>query len=80
MTNTLRELYEEKVVCSYTFSEEHRRLRKQETELWDKVTPLLGREAVDKLLQNQGDIQELTNFEWFREGFLLGASLMLELL
>lgn len=48
--------------------------------LWNRAADILGREAVDQLVLAQaGPLQE-ESCDWFREGFRLGALLMLELL
>ena len=34
---------------------------------------------IDQIMSSQSDLSYHTNYEWFREGFRLGASLILEL-
>ena len=52
----------------------------KETALWEQVKPLIGQKIIDQLTSSQSDVSYQTNYEWFCEGFRLGASLMLELL
>lgn len=47
--------------------------------LWEKAAELLGRETVDQLVLAQGGQLQEESYDWFREGFRLGALLMLEL-
>ena len=42
--------------------------------------PLIGQKMIDQIMSSQSDLSYHTNYEWFREGFRLGAALMLELL
>ena len=80
MTDILKQIYEDKFFARRPLTEEYQSLSEKDGILWEKARPLLGRELTDKIQNNQSDINYQTNFEWFREGFRLGASLMLELL
>ncbi|MDE6932836.1 MAG: hypothetical protein K2P37_09150 [Oscillospiraceae bacterium] len=80
MTSALKKIYEEKFYANWQITPEYRALSEKEQELWEQVKPLIGQKMIDRLMDSQSDISYQTNYEWFREGFLLGASLMLELL
>lgn len=80
MTDIIKEIYEERFFGERHLSEEYRALEDKDSALWQKVRPLLGRELIDQMQNSQSDINYQTNYEWFREGFRLGAGLMRELL
>ena len=79
MTDILKELFESSLYRDYTPSEELKALRRQEIDQWNQIKSVLGLETVDKLSDTQSAIAHEIELEWFREGFRLGASLMLEL-
>lgn len=78
MTDIIKEIYKERFFGERPLSEEYRALEDKDSALWQKVRPLLGRELIDQMQNSQADITYQTNYEWFREGFRLGASLMPE--
>ena len=80
MTDILKELFESPFYGGCDPSETLTALRKRETELWDQLLPVLGLETIDEINDTQGAIAHEINLQWYREGFRLGASLMLELL
>ena len=80
MTDIIKELYDSALYTDRAPSEELLALRAEESKLWEKIEPLLGLETMDKLTDVQASIDNEKNLTWFREGFRLGASLMLELL
>ena len=80
MPDILKELYEEKFYTDWRITPEYQALAQQASMLWEKVEPLLGREVMEQLTRSEDDLSYQTNYEWFRKGFRLGASLMLELL
>ena len=80
MTDIIKALYAARCAADLPLSEECLKLIQEDGKLWEKVKPLIGREAIDELLYSSSDIAYQTNYEWFREGFRLGAGLMLELL
>ena len=80
MTDMLKELYESPLYIDCPPSEELQALQKKEAEIWSKVQPLLGLEVIDEINDIQAGIANEKNLAWFRKGFRLGASLMLELL
>lgn len=80
MRDILRELYEMDRSQPKVSTEELRTLRRKEIELWEAVKPLIGPEMIDDINNAQAATIHEVNFVCFREGFRLGASLMLELL
>ncbi len=80
MSDIIKELFESPLYIDRAPSEELLALRAAELELWDKIQTLIGLETLDKLTDIQASIGNEKSLTWFREGFRLGASLMLELL
>ena len=80
MADILKELYDSSLYGCIDASDELKDLRHKETELWDKVLPILGMDTIDEINNTQGAIARENNLQWYRNGFLLGASLMLELM
>ena len=80
MTDILRQLYENGQFLSGVITEEFRALRGKERDLWKEVEPLVGLDMIDKIKDAQAAALNEANFIWFRKGFRLGVSLMLELL
>jgi len=79
MIDMIKELYEGGLHVDRRFSAEYTALCQQEAELVNKIVPLLGMDMVDELSNIQAEITSAANLDWFRAGFRLGASLMLEL-
>ena len=79
MTNILKSLYEERFYANWQATPEYQELADKEGELWEQVKPLIGQKMIDQIMRSQSDLSYHTNYEWFREGFRLGASLILEL-
>ena len=72
--NILRELfnvYEPKI--------ESHPMTKEERAVWDKAQALLGGDMLDEMLHTQCRSIVEAHYDYFREGFRLGARLMLEL-
>ncbi|MDE7221244.1 MAG: hypothetical protein K2O45_16775 [Oscillospiraceae bacterium] len=80
MTDILKELFESPLYGGCNPSDTLRALQKKENELWDRLLPVIGLETIDEINNTQGEIAREIDLQWFREGFRLGASLMLELL
>ena len=80
MTDILKELYEERFYNNWQITPEYQELNDKETALWEQVKPLIGQKIIDQLTSSQSDVTYQSNYEWFREGFRLGAGLILELL
>ena len=51
----------------------------EEREVWDNAQKLLGGEMIDKMVYAQARSLAESQYAYFREGFRLGALLMLEL-
>ena len=75
MTDLLREL------CFGTYEPKanYHDMSAEDRAVWEKVKTILGREMMDELLYSQCQILQENYLDWFREGFRLGALLMLEL-
>ena len=55
-------------------------LRDQEIDLWERLQPILSPKDINEIENTQNAITYELNLHWFREGFRLGAGLILELL
>ena len=80
MNDILKNLYESEGIFNMPFSEKYKALCQKDAKLWRKLEPLLGVDTLDELSDSCASVEEQGNYEWFRRGFRLGASLMLELL
>ena len=80
MTDELKKIYEERFYTDWQVTPEYRALTEKEDELWEQVKPLIGQKVIDQIMDSQSNVSYQANYEWFRKGFLLAASLMLELL
>ena len=80
MTDILKKLYESEGLFNMPVSEEYKALCHKDFKLWEKLEPLLGTDTLDELSDSTAHVEDQRNFNWFRAGFRLGASLMLELL
>ena len=78
MTDILKTIYESEDLFNKPFSEEYQKLCQEDAALWDKVTPLLGMDMIDKLSDSRAALQDWSSFQWFRRGFYIGAALTLE--
>ena len=54
-------------------------MTEKEREVWDRAQMVLGGETIDKLIYAQSRSLAESQYDFFREGFLLGARLILEL-
>lgn len=80
MQDIIEKLFSEVYYPSAKPSPTYKKLCAQQEELWNQARPLLEKDAVEAIQNNQSDIEFTTNQEWFREGFRPGALLMLQLL
>jgi hypothetical protein len=80
MTDILKELFESPYYCGYDRTEELTELEKKLSSLWEQVTRLVGLDLVDEIYNTEAEIASIKNLQWYKEGFHLGAMLMLELL
>lgn len=78
MNDILKKLYESEGVFNIPFSEKYKALCQKDAKLWEKLEPLLGIDTLDELSDSCASVKDQSNYEWFREGFRLGASFMLE--
>ena len=78
MTDILEELYFQYFDEAHNPSPAYRAACKEETALWDKLMPNISKAELEEIQAKQAEIFTITNLEWFREGFRLGAALMLE--
>ena len=58
---------------------EYQALREKGNKFWDYIEEKAGTESIDKYWDEFAEMENAEHFHYFREGFLLGASLMLEL-
>ncbi len=58
----------------------HHPMTKEESAAWEKAIALLGEQAVDEMVAAQCRSLAETDYDYFREGFRLGARLVLELM
>ena len=80
MASALRELYDNLRAMGAEADEnvEKTPLSEKDNELWEKVKPILGLRVIDELMDSRAALSYESDFDWFREGFRLGAALMLE--
>ena len=78
MTDILKELYLDYYEGKHTPSADSRKVCRAETDFWNRLN--LSEEVLSELQIKEADVITEANIDWFREGFRLGASLMLELL
>ena len=53
-------------------------MTKEERAVWDKAQAILGEDVIDEMFHVQCRSMVEIQYDYFREGFLLGARLMLE--
>ncbi len=53
-------------------------MTKEESAVWDCARRILGGDMIDRLIYSQSRSLSEGEYEMFREGFLLGVQLMLE--
>ena len=56
MTDILKTIYESEDLFNKPFSEEYQKLCQEDAALWDKVTPLLGMDMIDKLSDSRAAV------------------------
>ncbi|MBD5160763.1 MAG: hypothetical protein HDT14_01820 [Oscillibacter sp.] len=54
-------------------------MTKEESAAWERAIAILGEKMVDEMVSAQCHSLAETEYEYFRQGFRLGAQLMLEL-
>jgi len=80
MTDMLEMIYNSDAFFERPPSEKYFALSREESKVWEKIRPLIGRELSDELNAALTQSAQQANLDWFRQGFRLGASLMLELM
>ena len=80
MNDILEELYVDYFLEQYKPSPETRAATRKEGEALGKLLPGLGGDTVEELQARQSETLISSNLDWFREGFRLGVSLMMEVL
>lgn len=79
MTDTIKEIFDIQFDLNTTIPSEGLDIYKKHEELMDEIEERLDRKTTEKLRSQIFDLSRQTSFEWFREGFHFGATLMLEL-
>lgn len=79
MVDMIREIYESGFYENRQCSEKYLALCEEEAAVMEKVQSVMGLDMVDEISDAQEAIADEENLDWFRIGFRLGASLMLEL-
>lgn len=80
MTDILEALYKSYFLENHKASPEYRAASRTEEKMLDKLLSGVSEDDREELRAWQADSLMLSNIDWFREGFRLGAALMLELL
>lgn len=75
----LEEIFSNNYSIDLPQTPEFQTLRERATKFWDYIEETAGRECIEKYWDEFVDMEDAEHFHYFREGFLLGASLMLEL-
>ncbi len=75
----LKEIFHENYSIDLPRTSEYRDLRKKGLKFWDYIEEKAGQECIEKYWDDFAAMTDAENFHFFREGFILGASLMLEL-
>lgn len=74
MQNPLREIFD----VIYLDRAGYHPMTKEESYVWDCAQRILGGDMIDRLVYSQARSLTEAQYEMFREGFLLGIQLMLE--
>lgn len=80
MSDILRNLYTGNFTAQPKTRAEYFQQANQVEALWEKAGERLGEDLLEELRAAEADLQFEHNFNWYREGFRLGALLTLELL
>ena len=79
MQDILKSLYTGSFTAQPAPNTQYFQQANQVEDLWEKVRELIGEDLLEELRAAENSIQFEHNFNWYREGFRLGALLMLEL-
>ncbi len=77
---TLRDLYSDQYTAKRPDTAEFRALQEADLRNWEQVEAAMGKRFVERCLNQRLALEADLRYNDFREGFLLGASLLLELL
>lgn len=80
MDSLLYELYNGDYEIGTYLGKDEKKILKEIEPILDKVKAEFGLELVDRLSRSYADQRALSNYRHYREGFRLGARLMLEAL
>lgn len=75
----LEEIFNNDYSIDLPHTPEYQTLREKGGKFWDYIEEKVGREGIEKYWDEFVDMECAEHFHYFREGFVLGASLMLEL-
>ena len=79
MTDILEQLYFGEYTGQNNASRSYRLLMEKGEPLWEKVYAAAGKELADQLQSNQCALARVGGQDSFKEGFILGTLLMLEI-
>ncbi|MCI9056799.1 MAG: hypothetical protein HFF76_06015 [Oscillospiraceae bacterium] len=77
MKDPLREIFEH-FQDVHSPTAEYWALCRAEEDVLNQARSVMGAAFVDELLRRSADVNWQSEYEWFREGFRLGAALILE--
>ena len=77
MKDPLREIFEH-FQDVHSPTAEYWALCRAEEDVLNQARSVVGAAFVDELLRRSADVNWQSEYEWFREGFRLGAALILE--
>lgn len=80
MSDILEDLFYNKFMAEYEPTSVERGFRRKIQQHWEAIDPLISAEKREEMQNFQSAAETDANLSWFREGFRLGAALMLELL
>ena len=77
MKDPLREIFEH-FQDVHSPTAEYWALCRAEEDVLNQARSVMGTAFVDELLRHSADVSWQSEYEWFREGFRMGAALILE--
>lgn len=80
MSDLIKELYQRNIDAVFRPTKEARRERAKCSAVWERLGRQLGQETQDALWDSAIEFAEEEDLELFRQGFRLGAQMMLELM
>lgn len=76
----LEKLYNGEYGVEQPKTPEFQALQERNVHFWEHIEEAVGKDYIDKKWDELCALEHMEDFNYFREGFRLGASLMLELL